>query len=65
MGRFAVAMDEHSVEECISIARVNIRLFEEDLQNGRMDSEYLLDFANSALDKARAALERERQQKET
>jgi hypothetical protein len=65
MGRFAMAMDEDSVEECINIARVNLKLFEEDIQRGYYNSEYLLDFANGALDKARAALERERKQKET
>jgi hypothetical protein len=65
MGRFAMAMDDNSVEECISIARINLKLFEEDIQRGYYNSEYLLDFANGALDQARKALERERKQKET
>lgn len=65
MGRFAMAMDDNSVEECISIARVNLRLFEEDYQRGHIHQGYLLDFAIAALEKAKEALETERNQKET
>lgn len=56
MGRFAFATPDDSVEECISIARVNIRLFEEDIERGYTNSEYLLDFAIGALEQAKTKL---------
>ena len=64
MGRFSFVMDDDSVEECISTARVNIRMFEEDYQNGYID-DYLLSVAIVALERAKVALETERKQKET
>lgn len=54
MGNFAIGVADDGVEACLSAARVNIRLFEEDLEAGR-DSIYLLDLAISALQEARVA----------
>jgi len=62
LGRFAVCTEEDGVEACLSAAQVNLKLFEEDLdRNEHFDSAYLLAFAQTCIDKATLALDREKQ----
>lgn len=57
MGRFAIVLPDDPIESCISAARTNIRMFEEDIERGYTNSEYLLDFAIGALEQAKTKLQ--------
>lgn len=53
MGNFAVVLDDDNIEHCLSITLANLRMYQEALIAGNENkSQYLLSFAQDALEKA-------------